>query len=252
MQIKDFSRSCYTLKNAEIMFSPILEKHIFYILDSKSENQLFDDHFSKKRLFSQTNDFSCSFVKKSKCWNHVFSDLRKTDFGDCKFFQVRKSTFWWSLMLLASQWFFLFSWLKIKVLKSCFLRFSKKTFFGLCIFPTPKMKYFFFSSIIKKFLFANQWFFSFLCQKISAEIMYSPIFEKQIFEVEKIFSQKINFLMIILHNNSFYSQINDFSCSYVKKSNCWNHVFSDFLKTKFLGQKFSKSENQLFDDHFSE
>ena len=43
----------------------------------------------------------------------------------------------------------------------------------------------------KKSVFANQWFFLSLDKKQTAETMFSPIFEKQIFEIQK-FSKSEN------------------------------------------------------------
>ena len=154
------------------MFSPIFEKHIFEIVNfSKSENQLFDDHFLKK--------------------NVIFAKSPKINF--LKLIWIKKS--------LLSQ------------IDDFFVLMSK-----------------------------NQ----------SAEIMFSPIFEKNIFWIV-YFSNSENeiFFFFIYHQKVSFRKSMIFLLL-MSENQCWNHVFTDFWKTDFWGRKNFQSENQLFDDHFTQ
>ena len=57
--------------------------------------------------------------------------------------------------------------------------------------------------------------------------------------------------MTFIFQKSLYSQINDFSCLWTKKQTAETMFSPIFEKQIFEIQKFSKSENQLFEGQFS-
>ena len=49
------------IQTAEIMISPINEKHFFEVEKcSRSENHFLNDHISQERMFSQINYYFCT------------------------------------------------------------------------------------------------------------------------------------------------------------------------------------------------